>query len=770
MPEADTIDRVKSRRVQVASLPPADSGRGFARLPDKLMDELGLSEGDVIEIVGKRSTAARAIRPYGEDEGIDIIRLDGLQRANAGVGSGDFVEVRKAESKPATKVVFAPAQPNVRLQGSAEALKRTFAGRPLVEGDTVATAGHQRINADMPEHIRQLLNAPAFALQELRLVVVTALPPGIVHIDSKTIVELLPEYKAAADGQRRADVTYDDLGGMRDTIDALREMVELPLRHPELFRRLGVDPPKGVLLHGPPGTGKTLLARAVANESAAKFFHIAGPEIMGSAYGESERRLREIFDEAAQNAPSIIFIDEIDSIAPKRSQVTGEAEKRLVAQLLTLLDGIEPRQNTVVIAATNRPEAIDEALRRPGRLDREIVVGVPDEPGRREILGIHTRGMPLALDVSLDDLARRTYGFVGADLAALCREAALEAVRRIMPRLNLVEDVIPTEVLDSLTVENRDFENALKRVQPSAMREVMVEAPQIRWDDIGGLDAARDRLREGVELPLKHPEAFRRLGIRPAKGFLLYGPPGTGKTLLAKAAARESEANFIATKSSDLLSKWYGESEQQIARLFNRARQVAPTIIFIDELDSLVPARGGGLGEPQVTERVVNTILAEMDGLEELQNVVVIGATNRPNLIDPALLRPGRFDELIYVGVPDTAGRRRILAIHTEGMPLADDVDLEKIAQRTDRFTGADLEDLVRRAGLTALRRGLDTGKVTMADFETALSETRASVTPEMLEEYDRIQDTLKSEATRPLAGIGFVLPGMLRPKAGGKP
>jgi len=770
MPEADTIDRVKSRRVQVASLPPADSGRGFARLPDKLMDELGLSEGDVIEIVGKRSTAARAIRPYGEDEGIDIIRLDGLQRANAGVGSGDFVEVRKAESKPATKVVFAPAQPNVRLQGSAEALKRTFAGRPLVEGDTVATAGHQRINADMPEHIRQLLNAPAFALQELRLVVVTALPPGILHIDSKTIVELLPEYKAAADGQRRADVTYDDLGGMRDTIDALREMVELPLRHPELFRRLGVDPPKGVLLHGPPGTGKTLLARAVANESAAKFFHIAGPEIMGSAYGESERRLREIFDEAAQNAPSIIFIDEIDSIAPKRSQVTGEAEKRLVAQLLTLLDGIEPRQNTVVIAATNRPEAIDEALRRPGRLDREIVVGVPDEPGRREILGIHTRGMPLALDVSLDDLARRTYGFVGADLAALCREAALEAVRRIMPRLNLVEDVIPTEVLDSLTVENRDFENALKRVQPSAMREVMVEAPQIRWDDIGGLDAARDRLREGVELPLKHPEAFRRLGIRPAKGFLLYGPPGTGKTLLAKAAARESEANFIATKSSDLLSKWYGESEQQIARLFNRARQVAPTIIFIDELDSLVPARGGGLGEPQVTERVVNTILAEMDGLEELQNVVVIGATNRPNLIDPALLRPGRFDELIYVGVPDTAGRRRILAIHTEGMPLADDVDLEKIAQRTDRFTGADLEDLVRRAGLTALRRGLDAAKVTMEDFETALNETRASVTPEMLEEYSRIQDTLKSDATRPLGGIGFVLPGMLHPREGGKP
>jgi transitional endoplasmic reticulum ATPase len=771
MPEADTIDRVKSRKVQVASLPPADSGRGFARLPDKLMDELSLAEGDVIEIAGKRSTAARAIRPYGEDEGIDIIRLDGLQRANAGVGSGDFVEVRKANSKPATKVVFAPAQPNVRLQGSAEALKRSFAGRPLVEGDTVATTGHQRINADMPDNIRQLLNAPAFALQELRLIVVTAAPKGIVHIDGNTAVELLPEYTArdGTDGPRRADVTYDDLGGMRDTIDALREMVELPLRHPELFQRLGVDPPKGVLLHGPPGTGKTLLARAVANESAAKFFHIAGPEIMGSAYGESERRLRELFEHAAQSAPSIIFIDEIDSIAPKRGQVTGEAEKRLVAQLLTLLDGIEPRQNTVVIAATNRPEAIDEALRRPGRFDREIIVGVPDQPGRREILGIHTRGMPLAADVDLDDLARRTFGFVGADIAALTREAALEAVRRIMPKLNLAEATIPTEVLDALSVEERDFENALKRVQPSAMREVMVEAPTVRWDDVGGLDQARDRLQEGVELPLKHPEAFRRLGIRPAKGFLLYGPPGTGKTLLAKAAAREAEANFIATKSSDLLSKWYGESEQQIARLFNRARQVAPTIIFIDELDSLVPARGGGLGEPQVTERVVNTILSEMDGLEELQNVVVIGATNRPTLIDPALLRPGRFDELIYVGVPDTAGRRRILAIHTEGMPLADDVDLEAIAQHTERFTGADLEDLVRRAGLTALRRGLDTGKVTKADFDVALTESRASVTTEMLEEYEQIQATLKSEATRPMGGIGFVLPGMLRPKAGGK-
>jgi len=760
---ADAEQRTK--RLQVANLAPGDAGRGVARLPVKLMAELGLAEGDVFAITGKRLTAARAVRPYGDDEGLDIIRLDGLQRANAGVGSGDFVEVKKAKSKPATRVVFAPAQNNIRLQGSSDALKRSFLGRPLTQGDTVATAGHQRVNADMPDHIRQLLNAPAFALQEVRMTVVTALPKGIVHIDADTQVELLPEFTEKV-GERRADVTYDDLGGMGDAIDALREMVELPLRHPELFQRLGVDPPKGVLLHGPPGTGKTRLARAVANESDAQFFHIAGPEVMGSAYGESEKKLREIFEDAAKAAPSIIFIDEIDSIAPKRGQVSGEAEKRLVAQLLTLMDGLEPRQNLVVIAATNRPEALDEALRRPGRFDREIVVGVPDETGRREILGIHTRGMPLADGVNLEDLARRTYGFVGADLAALTREAALEAVRRILPKINLSEETIPSEVLDALSVDGKDFDNALKRVQPSAMREVMVQVPNVTWNDVGGLDAAADKLREGIELPLKHPEAFRRLGIRPAKGFLLYGPPGTGKTLLAKAAARESEANFIATNSSDLLSKWYGESEQQIARLFARARQVAPTVIFIDELDSLVPARGGGLGEPQVTERVVNTILSEMDGLEELNNVVLIGATNRPNLIDPALLRPGRFDELVFVGIPDTAGRRQILAIHTGGMPLAKDVDLDALAQRTERFTGADLEDLVRRAGLTALRRGIEAKIVTMADFEAALRDTRASVTEEMLNDYAEIERTLKSDAVRPVGGIGFVLPGMLQPRA----
>ena len=748
-------------RLQVAGARQEESGTGFARISRATMGLLGITEGDVISIEGKRATAARAILPHPEDEGIEVIRLDGLQRANAEVASGEHVIVRKAEAKPATRVVFAPAQRELRLQGPAQALKRNFFQRPFATGDVVATAGQQQVDrGDMPPQLRQMLNVPAFALTQIRLSVIATVPKGIVFIDENTEVELRAEYEEPRDS--RAELNYDDVGGIGDTIRQLREMVELPLRYPELFRRLGVDPPKGVLLHGPPGTGKTRLAKAVANESDASFFTINGPEIMGSAYGESEKRLREVFEEATRSSPAIIFIDEIDSIAPKRDQVHGEAEKRLVAQLLTLMDGIESRVSLVVIAATNRPDAIDEALRRPGRFDREIVIGVPDEGGRREILAIHTRGMPLGEGVDLKELARITHGFVGADLAALTREAAIEAVRRIMPRLDLEAQTIPPEVLDDLRVERDDFLDALKRIQPSAMREVMVQVPTVGWDDIGGLDEARDTLREGIELPMKHPDAFHRLGIRPAKGFLLYGPPGTGKTLLAKAVAKESEANFISIKSSDLLSKWFGESEQQIARLFARARQVAPCLIFIDEIDSLVPARGSSAGEPQATARVVNTILAEMDGLEELQSVIVIGATNRPALVDPALLRPGRFDELVYVGTPSEEGRVHILKIHTAAMPLAADVDLVKVAAETERFTGADLEDLVRRAGLNALRRvGPEVSEVTGADFREALGDSRATVTAEMEEEYAKMKGELKKRAMA-VSPIGFIAPGMV--------
>jgi transitional endoplasmic reticulum ATPase len=746
-------------RLQVAAARQEESGRGIARMPRSAFQALGITEGDVVEVEGKRITAAIAFASYDEDEGLTVVRLDGLQRANAETSSGEHVKVRRAESRPATRVVFAPAQREMRLQGPTEALKRVFFKRPMTAGDLVATHGHQPVQ-NVPAEVRRMFNAPAYALTEIRLQVVATSPKGIVHIDETTEVELRAEFEEPRDG--RGIINYDDVGGMDETIKALREMVELPLRYPELFTRLGVDPPKGVLLHGPPGTGKTRLAQAVANESDATFFTINGPEIMGSAYGESERRLREVFEEAERSQPAIIFIDEIDSIAPKRQNVAGEAEKRLVAQLLTLMDGLQHRANIVVIAATNRPDAIDEALRRPGRFDREIVIGVPDEKGRREVLAIHTRGMPLGDGVDLGELARTTHGFVGADIAALAREAAIEAVRRIMPKLDFDERTIPPEVLENLQVEKDDFRAALKRVQPSAMREVMVQTPTIGWDDIGGVDDAQEKLREGVELPLKNPQAFERLGIRPAKGFLLYGPPGTGKTLLAKAVAKEAEANFISIKSSDLLSKWFGESEQQISRLFARARQVAPCVIFIDEIDSLVPARGTSGNEPQVTARVVNTILAEMDGMEELNAVVVIGATNRPALVDPALLRPGRFDELVYVGTPDEAGRVHILKIHTRQMPLAADVDLADLARQTERYTGADLQDVVRRAGLNAIRTGgADIKEVTAADFVEALEDSRPTVTEFMEDEYRKLRGELKKRAME-VRPIGFIHEGML--------
>jgi len=750
-------------QVQVASAKPQDVGTGIARFSRKTLRELQISEGDVVEVVGKRTTAAIALGAYPEDEGLDVVRLDGLQRGNANVSIGDVLEVRPADAKPARRIQLAPAHKNMRLMGSGQTLRRTLFRRPLVAGDIISTSIYQRQGGAGPDgHIpeelfRMFFQQQAFGLQEIRLRVVSTSPRAVVQVGQDTEIELLPEY-VETEEQRRVDITYDDVGGLGDTLDQVREMIELPLKYPVLFQRLGIDPPKGVLLHGPPGTGKTLLARAVANEADANFFHIAGPEIMGRFYGESEQRLREIFQQAEQQAPSILFIDEIDSIAPKREQVTGEVERRVVAQLLTLMDGLEPRKNVVVIGATNRLDAVDEALRRPGRFDREIIVGVPDVQGRRNILAIHTRGMPLEQDVDLDELARTTYGFVGADMGALAREAAMETLRRNLPQIELDHGEISNDVLERLRVTAADFAAALKRVQPSALREIMIEVPTVGWDDVGGLDDAKRMLQEGVELPLKHPHAFERLGIRPAKGFLLFGPPGTGKTMLAKAVAREAEANFIAAKSSDLLSKWYGESEQQVARLFQRARQVAPTVIFIDEIDSLAPERGGGLGEPAVTERVVNTMLAELDGLDELRGVVVIAASNRPALLDPALLRPGRFDELIYVPVPEREGRLHILHIHTSRMPLGDDVDLDHLADRTDGYTGADLEDLVRRAGLHALRGDLAADTVPMRFFESALGETRASVTEEMEREYRELAETLKSESPRGRRRIGFAV------------
>ncbi|HEY0808638.1 MAG TPA: CDC48 family AAA ATPase [Longimicrobiales bacterium] len=766
--------QTQTSRLQVAGAKPQDVGTGTARISRKTFQALNLREGQVIEIAGKRNTAAIVLPPYPEDEGLDVIRLDGLQRGNAGVSIGDYVDAKAADAKPAKRIQLAPAQKNLRLVGSGEMLRRTLFQRPLVSGDVISTSIYQRATqgvgnqGNIPEDLfRMFFEQPAFGLQEIRLRVISTVPRGVVQVAQDTEIELLPEFVEQEEKGRRADVTYDDIGGLGDTIDQVREMIELPLKHPELFQRLGIDPPKGILLHGPPGTGKTLLARAVAAEADTRFFHIAGPEIMGRFYGESEQRLREIFQQASQQAPSIIFIDEIDSIAPKREDVNGEVERRVVAQLLTLMDGLEPRTNVVVIGATNRVDALDEALRRPGRFDREIVIGVPDVVGRREVLAIHTRGMPLAEDVNLDELARVTYGFVPADLSALGREAAMETLRRILPKINLDGGEIPADVLDNLRVTRDDFLSALKRVQPSALREIMIEAPNVEWNDIGGLEEAKRELREGIELPLKHPDAFRRLGIRPAKGFLLFGPPGTGKTLLAKAIAREAEANFIAAKSSDLLSKWYGESERQVSRLFQRARQVAPTVIFIDEIDSLAPERGGGIGEPAVTERVVNTLLAEMDGLEELQGVVVIAASNRPALLDPALLRPGRFDDLVYVAVPDRDGRLHILKIHTNKMPLASDVNLETLADRTNGYTGADLEDLTRRAGLMALRENINIPEIEMRLFEKALKETRASVTEEMEREYRELAETLKSESPRGRRKqIGFSIPERPGPEA----
>ena len=736
-------------RLQVARARPHDLGSGHARVPPQVFAALGLQEGDLIEICGKRRTPAIALRLPYDDRSLDILRIDGTQRANAGVSIGEHIEIRAVSARPAVTVELAPVQQTVLVKGAEEALRRALLGRPMTAGDllTVHPGSDVALGADMP-----------LGIQELRIAVVATEPRGIVRVSDRTVIQL--RLRLTPDAERHGDeITYDELGGLDDAIAQMREIIQLPLRHPQLFERLGIEPPRGILLHGPPGTGKTMLARAVANEEAAHFFYVGGPEMMAPHHGESEKKLREIFERACSEAPSIIFMDEIDAIAPRREETTGETERRVVTQLLTLLDGLEPRGRVVVIGATNRLEAIDEALRRPGRFDRELAVGVPDMPGRRQILAIHTRGMPLADDVDLDELARTQHGFVGADLAALVREAALAAVRRHLAGADIDAVAQSPRLLEGLFVTQPDFETAKRRVHPSAMREILVHIPATRWSDVGGLAAVKRKLSQGIELPLRNPAAFARLGIRPASGFLLFGPPGTGKTLIGRAIAGETEANFISTKASDLLSKWYGESERQVARLFSRARQVAPSIIFIDELDALAPRRGSSSSDHGVSDRVVNTLLAEMDGLEAAGRVVVIGATNRPTLIDPALLRPGRFGEIIYIPPPDRDGRLEILRLHAGRIPLDDGVSLEWLADQTSGLTGADLEGLIRRAALAALSASPSAPIVTLETLREALAETHPSVTGEMEREYEEILRELRRESPRGGRAIGFDTP-----------
>ena len=704
--------------LRVAEARARDANRGLVRIDSHLMRELNLASGDVIEISGTKKTVALVWPGYDEDSGKGLIRMDGYTRNNSGVSIDDQVTVKKITVKPAERVVLGFTEP-IQVMGIESYLYEFLQGRVLTRGDSIPlTIMGTRVELIVTE-VQPL--AQALIVGE-----------GTEIKISEKVAKEVPK------GVQR--VTYEDIGGLRDEIQKVREIIELPLRHPELFVRLGVEAPKGVLLHGPPGTGKTLLAKAVANESNANFYTIGGPEIISKFYGESEERLREVFKEAQANAPSIIMIDEIDSIAPKREEVTGEVEKRVVSQLLSLMDGMQARGKVVVLGITNRVNSIDPALRRPGRFDREIEIGVPDKKGRLEILQIHTRGMPLEKAVNLDALADRTHGFVGADLEALCKEAAMRSLRRILPDIDLEAESIPAKVLSKLVVEMKDFEDALKEIQPSALREVLVEVPNIRWSDIGGLEDVKKQLIQAVEWPLKYSDLFVKSGAKPPKGILLYGPPGTGKTMLAKAVANESEANFISIKGPELLSKWVGESESGVREVFRKARQAAPTVVFFDEVDAVAPVRGSGQGDTNVTERVVSQLLTELDGLEELQRVVVLAATNRPDIIDPALLRAGRFDRMLQVPAPDKKARLDILKIQSSKNPLSEDVKLDAIADKTEGYTGADLSALVSTSVMMALEEHVqkyktteevskhsNEVKVTMRHFEDALAKTKTS-------------------------------------------
>ena len=711
-----------------------DAGRGIARLSIEAMRALNLVSGDVVEIQGKRKATAIVWPGFSQDTNQSILRIDGTIRSNAGTGVDERVRIRKAEVGFAKKVVIQPTQP-IRLVGGEQYLARILRGRSVMEG--------QKFRVDV-------IGNP------LTLVITKVSPKGIAIVTDDTEIELKETPYKPEEGAKKvlSDVHYEDIGGLGRELEMVREMIELPLRHPELFERLGIEPPKGVLLYGPPGTGKTLIAKAVANEVDAHFISLSGPEIMSKYYGESEGKLREVFDDAQENAPTIIFIDEIDSIAPKREDTKGEVERRVVAQLLSLMDGLKGRGQVIVIAATNLPDAIDPALRRGGRFDREIEIGIPDKKGRREIFQVHTRGVPLADEVNLEKYADTTHGFVGADIALLVKEAAMHALRKVLPKIDL-EKEIPAEFLEDLKVTGDDFDEAKKHVEPSAMREVLVEIPDVSWKDVGGLEDVKSELQEAVEWPLKYPHVFEKLQTKPPKGILLFGPPGTGKTLLAKAVANESECNFISVKGPELLSKWVGESEKGVREIFRKARQASPSIIFFDELDALVPKRGTYMGSSHVTESVVSQILTELDGLEELKDVTVIGASNRPDMIDPALMRPGRMERHIYVPPPDKEGRRKIFDVYLRNADaiLTGDVSIDDLVAETEHFVGADIEALVREAKLSAMREFIQVmaGKpeeeiadatvnvrITRKHFDEAKKKVKGSLDRDTLEASER--------------------------------
>ncbi|MDP6704237.1 MAG: CDC48 family AAA ATPase [archaeon] len=736
--------------LKVAKAVPEDAEKGIVRLDAKSMQGIKVSPGDIVELEGERKSVAVAAKAYPSDVGLGVIRMDGLMRRNSRAGIGEVVKLARAEVKEAVKVTLAPAEQGIQLQIMGPGLEKSLMGRPVVKGDIISPlrARIKRQDSDPFQEVFSSLfeegMSPFMGFAGLKLMVVNTKPSGPVVITDMTKVEISPQAVELKEDERIPQITYEDIGGHSEEIAKVREMIELPMKHPEIFDKLGVQPPKGVLLYGPPGTGKTLLAKAVANETNANFFSINGPEMMSKWYGESEKNLRELFDNAEKDAPSIIFIDEIDAIAPKRGEVQGEVERRVVATLLAAMDGLKSRGRVVIIAATNRQDSLDEALRRGGRFDREIEIGVPDRKGRKEIFQIHTRAMPLESKVNLDKLADITYGYVGADIEAVCKEAAMSALRRILPKLNLDEDKeISPDMLEDLRITSDDFQTGLRNVSPSAMREVLVEIPRVTWKDIGGLETVKQELKEAVEWPLSNPSAFKKMGIKPPKGILLYGPPGTGKTLLAKAVANESNANFIAIKGPELLSKWVGESEQGVRKIFKKARQVAPSILFFDEIDSLAPARGRSTGS-NVSDTVVNQILTEIDGMEGLENVVVIAATNRPDIVDPGLLRPGRFDRHILTPLPDEESRKKIFKIHTKDMPLSKDVKIAKLAEMTEGYVGADIEALCREAAMLALRKTMKAKEVNSGNFEEAIKAIRPTMSDELQQSYEKILQTFK--------------------------